>query len=1022
MSMQRWMKRWASIWSCAIVFALASSDARAQLVDCNDNGVADGTDITSGASDDCNLNGIPDECECLADDDMNGVPDACEPGQCGCMDVVFVVDITASMAGAINKVKSGLDDIIDVARFAAGADPLLGGNPANLRMALITFKDTVQAEVPFTSNLTPLEDAVNDIVTGGGGEFPEASDEAMSLAINDVTNCGTGSIGSFRSECQRVVILATDQVPGGCDDEYTIGVDDVAAMQLADDAAAAGILVSAIYVDTFSADPTAIPLMQNYATVTGGQYAEAASDGTGTDDGISEIIEACGESITDCNMNGIADECDLEQGRAFDCNNNGILDECEGGADTDGDGALDECDGCPLDPDKVEPGFCGCGVSDVDSDGDGTPNCVDGCPFDPNKTEPGDCGCGIADGDADGDGVANCDDGCPNDPDKIDPGICGCGTPDTDDDGDGTPNCFDGCPNDPDKIEPGDCGCGVPDGDADGDGVQNCDDNCELFNPDQTDCDGNGIGDVCDVANPLNDCNDNGVPDECDLLTGFSQDCNGNGRPDECDIAFGPSEDCQPNGVPDECEPDCNNNGVPDVCDISGGGIEDCNNDGIPDSCQGGTIPGRPDPEGSSDRVLRGYLVGWAVNQENEQIKWNYLTGEVLCIDYREGAAWEYRGWTAEALPDVPDGATVGQPGEIRLDGLEFAAPYDHLMFPFQPTGSIKLSATDAIVAETDLTLHPVSLNVFKNNSTGPANTMASFAVWNENGTKFTGPERCIQCWDQSMLQYYDDPANFSVSVLQTNNAYARIDGVQDSICDPGAVNPSAPEALLGTRVTIGNTSSGKMMAGGAMFGEGAQEAIILYDPLDGSPPERAVPRSMVNRNLADLPYMELVDRLALAIRDGDRGVRAVDDLFEALVAKSNGRRTLSNESNVAPRNAARAEVLGDDAPRMMTSHAGSLIIFSNVEVRWDVEGNIVQDCFISLTNHADEDIRVQFYFINGDPPVPFDPTGEVCAQPGWNFVDNEIGLTAEQPTYWSVLTGEPGPNGPLSPFTILDE
>ena len=38
-------------------------------------------------------------------------------------------------------------------------------------------------------------------------------------------------------------------------------------------------------------------------------------------------------------------------------------------ADTDGTG--DVCDGCPDDPDKIEPGLCGCGVPDEDIDEDG---------------------------------------------------------------------------------------------------------------------------------------------------------------------------------------------------------------------------------------------------------------------------------------------------------------------------------------------------------------------------------------------------------------------------------------------------------------------------------------------------------------------------------------------------------------------------------------------------------------------------------------------------------------------------
>ena len=81
------------------------------------------------------------------------------------------------------------------------------------------------------------------------------------------------------------------------------------------------------------------------------------------------------------------------------------------------------------------------------------------------------------------------------------------------------------------------------------------------------------------------DCNGNGVNDGCDLADGTSLDCNGNGRPDECDIADGTSGDCDGNGVPDECETDCNANGVRDDCDIASGVSLDANGNGVPDEC-----------------------------------------------------------------------------------------------------------------------------------------------------------------------------------------------------------------------------------------------------------------------------------------------------------------------------------------------------------------------------------------------------------------------------------------------------
>jgi len=152
---------------------------------------------------------------------------------------------------------------------------------------------------------------------------------------------------------------------------------------------------------------------------------------------------------------------------------------CVADTDTDGDGTPDCIDNCPVDPNKTEPGICGCGAADTDTDGDGVADCNDGCPADPNKTAPGVCGCGVSDVDSDGDGVIDCTDLCPSDPNKVAPGICGCGVSDVDSDGDGVADCYDGCPADSNKTDPGVCGCGVADTDTDGDGTPDCTDDCD---------------------------------------------------------------------------------------------------------------------------------------------------------------------------------------------------------------------------------------------------------------------------------------------------------------------------------------------------------------------------------------------------------------------------------------------------------------------------------------------------------------------------------------------------------------
>ncbi|MCP3903222.1 MAG: hypothetical protein GY715_06250 [Planctomycetes bacterium] len=106
--------------------------------------------------------------------------------------------------------------------------------------------------------------------------------------------------------------------------------------------------------------------------------------------------------------------------------------------------------------------------------------------------------------------------------------------------------------------------------------------------------------------------------------------------------------------------------------------------------------------------------------------------------------------------------------------------------------------------------------------------------------------------------------------------------------------------------------------------------------------------------------------------------------------------------------------------PRPSTAEKGSLLLFSKIDLRWDAAGGLLQDTFLSFTNDYPGDVRVQMYFINGDPPLP--ANGGERAHPGWNKVDNGVLLTGDQPTYWSALSGLPGPSGGgLAPFTVLD-
>ncbi|MCP3978439.1 MAG: hypothetical protein GY716_03775, partial [bacterium] len=121
--------------------------------------------------------------------------------------------------------------------------------------------------------------------------------------------------------------------------------------------------------------------------------------------------------------------------------------------DSEGDGVGDCCDNCPDDPNNDQ----------ADSDGDGVGDECDNCPDDPNDRQR----------DRDSDGIGNTCDDCPDNAEN-------------DQDGDGLCEDVDTCPLDPDN-------------DIDGDNICGNVDNCPNVNDtNQTDSDGDGMGNPCD--------------------------------------------------------------------------------------------------------------------------------------------------------------------------------------------------------------------------------------------------------------------------------------------------------------------------------------------------------------------------------------------------------------------------------------------------------------------------------------------------------------------------------------------
>jgi len=553
----------------------------------------------SNPSPDCQGDGIPDECQLEEDCDGNSVPDECDPD-------------------------CNTNGSVDACDLATGdfADCNTDGIPDECELASLFIEDFPNTPLSGGVTITP------PILVSGTSPITDLN---VGVDIQDVFIPGI-TIVILHEEVDGIVLFE------GFDDLQMGGPGSFIGTIFDDEAE--GSILDGEPPFTGAFQPVE-PLSALDGTSMGGEWALLVDTGgkfTTLGDDSSAILhwslQINGSGISDCNSNGVLDECE----GLSDCNGNGIPDVCEPEfaqtcpGDTSGDGSIDgddiqgfvdcfgavlegDCDPCASadmdldgDVDIDDLGLfndrllSGEPVDLVDSDEDGVPDCADACPTDPAKSKPGLCGCGVSDADDDIDGVPNCEDACPDDPGKSDPGACGCGAPDADSDEDGVPDCEDACPDDPAKTDPGACGCGTPDADADGDGAADCVDGCP-DDPAKTDpgaC-GCGVADADADADGTADCDD-GCPDDpaktdpgacgcgvadadvdgdgtADCDDGCPNDANKT-APGECGCGVAEEPDCIPcPSGDDDGDGVCNSQDICPGCDDN----LDADADGVPD-------------------------------------------------------------------------------------------------------------------------------------------------------------------------------------------------------------------------------------------------------------------------------------------------------------------------------------------------------------------------------------------------------------------------------------------------------
>lgn len=220
---------------------------------------------------------------------------------CGSVDLVILIDTTFSLATAIGEMKRESEAIVSLLEKVS-----LG----EYRLGLIAFDDHIRVLEDLNGDPTPAEKAeavrrtIRTLRADGGDGGPEASDEAMNTAINGLAAGVRPQSGDFTGEWKshsRILVLITDNRPGGFDDEFEPGIDDRRALAFAAQALEKDIRISAIQVPTSGLtdvpDEDVASLMRSYAATTGGLYVSTRWSGKGTAEAILSIIKACGSNL-----------------------------------------------------------------------------------------------------------------------------------------------------------------------------------------------------------------------------------------------------------------------------------------------------------------------------------------------------------------------------------------------------------------------------------------------------------------------------------------------------------------------------------------------------------------------------------------------------------------------------------------------------------------------------------------------------------------------------------------------------
>lgn len=242
------------------------------------------------------------------------------PGQCGSMDIAFVIDTTGSMGGEIANIQTGFNQIITDAQLASQGNQLrlglvevTGGKPDPFVGGPSIQPDYVAVHWPLTTNVAGVQASINALTATFGGQFPEATDQGkatvlqlrapgmypdgtgfMGQVVSDPANAPGGFNAPFTANT-KIAILVTDDAAGGFND-VADAADDALIQSLGTTAFGLGIKMSDLYSGTAANpnDAIASAQLQADAANSGGVFMQINPDGTGAASAIMSIIADCG--------------------------------------------------------------------------------------------------------------------------------------------------------------------------------------------------------------------------------------------------------------------------------------------------------------------------------------------------------------------------------------------------------------------------------------------------------------------------------------------------------------------------------------------------------------------------------------------------------------------------------------------------------------------------------------------------------------------------------------------------------